>query len=120
MRWFLLSCLTLCSQARETSPFLDVEKLNTIGPAVEALIADNKLAGGSVLILHRGKTVYQEEFGYRNLKRKLPVEQDTLFRIYSMTKAITSAAALMLCEEGLLSLDDPISRHLPALSLIHI
>ncbi|MGJ8695385.1 MAG: serine hydrolase domain-containing protein [Verrucomicrobiaceae bacterium] len=115
MRWILILALTLSAHARQAGPTLNPDKLNAIGPAIEALIAEQKLAGGSVLVLHRGKTVYQQEFGYRNIDKKLPIEKDTLFRIYSMTKGITSAAALILCEEGKLSLDDPIGLHLPAL-----
>ena len=87
-----------------------------IPPAVEQLISEQKLAGAAVLIRQHGKVIYQEEFGYRDLENKLPMEEDTLFRIFSMTKAITSTAALMLCEEGKLSLDDPIDHYLPSLA----
>jgi len=88
------------------------EGLAKIGPAVEALVTEGKLAGGSVMVLRKGKVVYQNEFGFQDLEGWKPMAPDTIFRIFSMTKAVTSAAALMLCEEGKLSLDDPIQRHL--------
>jgi CubicO group peptidase (beta-lactamase class C family) len=87
-----------------------------IRPTVEKMISEGKLAGGSVLIIHQGKTVYHEQFGYRDLEKELPVEKDTLFRIYSMTKGLASTAALMLCEEGKMSLDDPVENYLPKLA----
>ena len=89
------------------------EALAKIDPAVESLIEKKKLAGGSVLVLRKGKVVYQKQFGFANRAAKKPVNKDTIFRIYSMTKGITSAAALMLHDEEKLHLDDPISKHLP-------
>ena len=92
---------------------VSAEGLAKIGPAVEALIAEKKLAGGSVLVMRKGHVVYLESFGHRDLEAGKAMAADTLFRIYSMTKGLTSAAALMLCEEGKLSLDDPIDLYLP-------
>lgn len=88
--------------------------LDAIGPAVESLIGDKKLAGANVLVLRKGQVVYEKSFG--NRAEGKPMQKDTLFRIFSMTKAITSTAALMLCEEGRMSLDDPVGKHLPALA----
>jgi len=90
--------------------------LERIGTAVESLIIEKKLAGANVLVLRKGKIVYEESFGMRDLDAQKPMKSDTLFRIYSMTKALTSAAALMLCEEGKLSLDDPVGNYLPELA----
>lgn len=90
-------------------------ELAKIRPTVEEMIASEKLAGGSVLIMRHGEVVYHEQFGYRDREKKLPMQKDTLFRIYSMTKGLTSTAALMLCEEGKMSLDDPIGLHLASL-----
>lgn len=96
------------------------EILAKIGPEIETLIEKKKLVGGSVLILRDGKIVYQNQFGYANRASKVPMKKDTIFRIYSMTKAITSAAALMLYEEKKLNLDDPITRFLPEFSLLNV
>lgn len=119
MKWLLLWCLPLGVFALEPLPKTDPAKvgmsgeaLEKIGPAVESLIAKKKLAGGSVLVLRKGQIVYQESFGHRDIASGKPMEDDTLFRIFSMTKGLASAAALMLCEEGKLSLDDPIDLYL--------
>lgn len=117
MRWLLLSALFLQANAKVPALVRGVStaKLAEIRPAVEQMISEKKLAGGAVLVMRHGEVVYQEEFGHRDLEKKLPVEKDTLYRIYSMTKGLTSALALMLCEEGKMSLDDPVGLHLPEL-----
>lgn len=89
------------------------DALAKIDPAVENLIETKRLAGGSVIVLRKGHIVYQKQFGLANRAEKTPVKKDTIFRIYSMTKGITSAAAMMLYDEGKLDLNDPISKHLP-------
>ena len=71
------------------------------------------LSGAVTLIWRKGEVVQQECLGKRNLETGAPMERDTLFRIASMTKPITTAAALMLMEDGKLSLDDPITRWAP-------
>ena len=70
-------------------------------------------AGISTLVAQRGKVVHLETFGWQDLETRKPITEDTIFRIYSMTKPITSAAVMMLCEEGRLRLSDPVSRHVP-------
>ncbi len=122
MKWMLWWSLPVMMWAQEPLPQsapakmgMSAEGLAKIGPAVESLIKNQKLAGGSVLILRKGHIVYQESFGHRDIEAGKPMEKDTLFRIFSMTKGLTSAAALMLCEEGKLSLDDPIELYLEEL-----
>jgi CubicO group peptidase (beta-lactamase class C family) len=92
---------------------MSAKRLAKVGETMNRFIKDNKIAGGIVLVARNGKVVFQETYGSRNLDGKLPVERDTIFRIYSMSKAITSAAALMLVEEGKLDLDAPVSKYLP-------
>ncbi|HEY5208819.1 MAG TPA: serine hydrolase domain-containing protein [Stellaceae bacterium] len=104
------------SQIVETKPDqvgLSSERLARIRPWMEKLVADNKLPGVQVVVARRGKAAYAECVGYRDVAAKTPVTEDTLYRIYSMTKAITSTAIMMLYEEGRFQLDDPISRYLP-------
>lgn len=93
---------------------MSAEKLAKVGEIMNRLIEDKKIAGGTVLVARNGKLMFQETYGLRNLDGKLPVERDTIFRIYSMSKAITSAAALMLVDEGRLELDAPVAKYLPA------
>ncbi len=124
--WALLPFLTGLVSAREIAvkplPRKDpaalgvsAEELGKIKSEVERLIQDGKLVGASVLVMKKGAIVYQENFGHRDREADKPMENDTLFRIFSMTKAITSAAALILMEEGKLKLDDPIEKFLPEL-----
>jgi len=67
-----------------------------------------------MVIQRRGKTVYSETLGLRDVTTKEPMTADTIFRIYSMTKPITTVAAMMLVEEGKLMLDEPVSKYIPA------
>src|SRR5262245_42415696 len=92
---------------------MSAEKLAKVADVMNGYIKDKKIAGGIVLVARNGKLVFQETYGLRKLEGKLPVERDTIFRIYSMSKAITSAAALMLVDEGKLDLDAPVSKYLP-------
>lgn len=71
------------------------------------------LAGALTLVWYRGKTLQINEFGYRDIDARVPMQRDTVFRIASMTKPVTVAAAMALAEEGRLSLRDPIAQWLP-------
>ena len=81
----------------------------SIGKMVEA----GSLAGAATLVWQDGKVVQAAGVGWSDIERKLPMKRDTLFRIASMTKPITSTAALMLFEEGRFALSDPITRWAP-------
>jgi CubicO group peptidase (beta-lactamase class C family) len=92
---------------------MSAEMLAKVGDFMNGFITDKKIAGGIVLVARNGKLVFQETYGLQDLDRKLPVERDTIFRIYSMSKAITSAAALILVDEGKLDLGASVSSYLP-------
>jgi CubicO group peptidase (beta-lactamase class C family) len=70
--------------------------------------------GAVAIIIRKGKIVYYKSFGNKDTETKSPMEKDDIFRIASQTKAITSVAAMMLNEEGKFSLDDPVSKFIPA------
>lgn len=95
-------------------------KLAKVDDEMAKLIEKQRLAGGVVMIARGGKIVHFKAYGQRDQEAELPMEQDTIFRIYSMTKAITTAAALMLYEEGKIGLDDPLSKHIPALKKLQV
>lgn len=95
-----------------TSGF-DTAALEHAPDALQTAIDSGDLAGGLTLIWRKGEVMQVATRGRRDLARDLPMERDTIFRIASMTKPITTAAALMLMEEGKLSLDDPITRWAP-------
>lgn len=92
----------------------DAGRLARIDRHFDRYVDDGRLAGYLVSVARHGKVVHLSARGRRDLETDRPVEVDTLWRMYSMTKPITSVAALMLYEEGLLELTDPISRWLPA------
>jgi CubicO group peptidase (beta-lactamase class C family) len=87
--------------------------LAQIAPALQAVVDAGDLSGAVTLIWRKGEVVQVETLGSRDLAAKAPMQRDTLFRIASMTKPVTSAAALMLLEEGKLALSDPITKWLP-------
>jgi CubicO group peptidase (beta-lactamase class C family) len=89
-------------------------KLARIGEFFRNEVATGKIPGAVLLIRQHGKPVYSETFGVRDVATKLPITPDTIFRLYSMTKPITSVAAMMLIEEGKLRLDDPLSKYIPS------
>src|SRR6202012_348895 len=74
-----------------------------------------RIPGAVVMIARNGKVVYHEAFGVQDPATGAPMQKDSIFRMYSMTKPITGVAVLMLMEDGKLSLSDPISEYLPAL-----
>ncbi|MFC3079317.1 serine hydrolase domain-containing protein [Phenylobacterium terrae] len=90
------------------------ERLQRIDRFIEEkYIGPGRLPCAQVLIARRGEVVHETVLGHRDLERGLPCEADTLFRIYSMTKPITSVAFMMLVEEGKVALDDPVDRYIP-------
>jgi CubicO group peptidase (beta-lactamase class C family) len=80
----------------------------------EKYIAPGRMAGIQFLLARKGQTVHETVLGYRDAERGTPLTADTVFRIYSMTKPVTSVALMQLVEEGAIALDDPVARHIPA------
>jgi CubicO group peptidase (beta-lactamase class C family) len=72
-----------------------------------------RFPGTQLLVYRRGKVVHSAVQGFADVERKVPIKDDTIFRIYSMTKPITSVAFLMLLEEGKVALDDPVHKYIP-------
>ena len=94
--------------------------LAKIDTVMADLVRDKKLAGGIVLVARHGKIVYFQSSGLMDIEANKPMTNDAILRFYSMTKAITTAAALALCEDGKLGLDDPVSKHLPELKALKV
>ncbi len=90
------------------------EGLDRVSDYIRNEIATGTFPGAILLIQQHGKPVYSENFGVRDVATKLPMDADTIFRLYSMSKPITSVAAMMLVEDGKLKLDDPVSKYIPA------
>jgi CubicO group peptidase (beta-lactamase class C family) len=83
-------------------------------------IAGNKIPGAIMMIQRNGKTVYFSSFGVRDPGTKASMTPDSIFRIYSMSKPITTVAAMMLVEEGKLQLDEPLSKYIPAFANVKV
>ena len=96
------------------------ERLNRIRPAFEAEVAAGRLPGAVVMVARRGRLAYAEALGSRDKAAGAPMSMDAVFRIYSMTKPMTSVAAMMLVEEGRLHLTDPVGRYLPGFDRLQV
>src|SRR5882724_334107 len=94
----------------------NLQKLQRVGEYLREQIANGKIPGAIVLIRQHDKPVYHEFFGVRDVATKLPMTDDTIFRLFSMTKPITSVAAMMLVDKGKLRLNDPVAKYIPSFS----
>jgi CubicO group peptidase (beta-lactamase class C family) len=94
---------------------LDAGRLERITDHLERnYITPRKIAGCQVTVARRGHTAYFKSLGHMDLERNKPMADDAIFRIYSMTKPITSIALMMLYERGYFQLNDPVSRYVPS------
>jgi len=99
---------------------LSAPRLRKIDGWMDRLVDSGKLAGLSVMVSRRGRLAYERHAGLADIARSLPMQPDSIVRIYSMTKPLTSVALLMLYEDGLFQLDDPISDVLPYFKDMHV
>jgi CubicO group peptidase (beta-lactamase class C family) len=102
------------------SPGFSPDELRRVGDYIRNEIATGKIPGAILLIQQHGQPVYFENFGVRDVATQLPMTADTIFRLYSMSKPITSVAAMMLVEDGKLKLDDPVSKYIPAFADVKV
>jgi CubicO group peptidase (beta-lactamase class C family) len=96
------------------------DKLAKIGDFFKNEVATGKIPGAIVLIQQHGKPVYHESFGVQDVVSKAPITDKTIFRLFSMTKAITAVTSMMLLEEGKIKLDDPISKYIPSFADVKV
>jgi CubicO group peptidase (beta-lactamase class C family) len=104
----------LAVEAEPVEVGLDAGRLARLDRHFRAYVEDGRLAGWSVLVSRHGRIAHLARFGQRDAEAGLPVELDTLWRIYSMTKPVVSVAAMSLYEEGAFALTDEVSRFIPA------
>lgn len=97
----------------------DSGRLDHIRSWMDGYVADRKYAGSSVLIARGGDVVFDYATGERSVEDDTPFERDTVARIYSMTKPVTTTALMMLAEKGLFHLDAPVSDFIPAFADCH-
>jgi CubicO group peptidase (beta-lactamase class C family) len=93
---------------------LSIEKLSRIDNFINAEIATGKIPGAIVLIQRHGKPVYFRTFGKRDVDAGIAMTEDAIFPIHSVTKTITSFAAMMLVDRGKIALEDPVSKYIPS------
>ena len=107
-----MSASTTVSAAEANAP--STEKLQVLSDFFESEVATGKISGAVVLIQQHGRPVYLKTFGMRDVRTGTPMTTDTIFALRSMTKPITSLAAMMLVDAGKLSLDDPVAKYVPS------
>ena len=105
-------CLSVVAQTAAAGG-VAAERLERIDGAVNAAIAAGEIPGAVALVFHDGSLAYEKAFGHADLATRSPMQTDTVFRIASMTKAITTVGVMLLYEEGHFQLNDPLSDFLP-------
>jgi CubicO group peptidase (beta-lactamase class C family) len=96
------------------------DRLDRVNQLVQGYVDEGKLAGAVTMLSREGEVFHFESHGLADIDRGLPMENDSIFRIYSMTKPITSVAVMMLYEEGHFSLDDPVGKFIPELGRMKV
>ncbi len=98
----------------------DPDRLRRIDEHFARYVDDGRLAGWLITVSRRGRLAHVSCYGARDAEAGLPVEPDTLWRVYSMSKPVTSVAAMMLYEEGAFELTDPVSRFIPSFGDVRV
>jgi len=106
--------------ARPESVGLSPNRLQRISDNLHTLIEQDRLAGAVTLVARRGKVAHIEAHGWQDREQKVEMKPDAIFRIASMTKPITSAAVMMLYEEGHFKLEDPVAKFIPELKDLRV
>ena len=110
----LTAGLGLTAQAASSSP--DSPRWQHLDRFLQQQTTAEGYPGAVAVVERDGTLLFSQHYGYQDIARTQPMREDSIFRIYSMTKPVVSAAALLLLEEGALSLDDPLSHFLPSFS----
>ena len=100
-------------QASPEEVGMSSERLGRLDAAMQKAVESGELPGAVVLIARDGQLVYAKSFGWQDRDKKIPMRNDSIFRLYSMTKPVVSVAAMMLVEQGRLGLQEPVSKYIP-------
>jgi len=87
--------------------------LDAFDRGIQSIVDENRITGMVTMLARHGTVVHSASFGYQDVGKQFPMQSDTIFRIYSMTKPVTGVAMMILYERGLWNLDDPVSKHVP-------
>ena len=100
-------------QAAEAAPAFTEEGIAALEATMGKYLADGRLYGVHTRLVHKGEVVSDYLAGLRGLESQTPIEDDTIYRIYSMSKPVTGVAMMMLYEDGMFDLDDPVTKFVP-------
>jgi CubicO group peptidase (beta-lactamase class C family) len=92
---------------------MSTQRLGRLDAAIQKAVDSGELPGAVVFIARDGQLVYAKSFGWQDREKKIPMSNDSIFRLYSMTKPVVSVAAMILVEEGKLGLQEPVSKYIP-------
>lgn len=104
-----------CSHTPEPYP-----GLKQLPGHLQALVDEKQIPGAVVMVAEKGQLLHRSVVGYQDLDTRKPMQDDSIFRLYSMSKPITSVAIMMLKEEGKLSLEDPLEKYIPAFKNVQV
>ena len=107
--------LAACAGMPQQGAGFSKERLDALTERMQADVQKGQIPGAVMLVARNGSIAYFEALGTRDPKTGAPMQKDSVFRIYSMSKPIVTAAAMILVEEGRLQLSDPVSTYLPEL-----
>ena len=108
-----LAVIQSCNQNKGNQTLTQESGVKLLDSFFNTAVAKTEIPGGVVNIAHNGKNVFNKAYGYRNIRNKVPMQNNDIFRMASMTKALTAVALLQLYERGLLFLDDKVSKYIP-------
>ncbi|HLZ06488.1 MAG TPA: serine hydrolase domain-containing protein [Bradyrhizobium sp.] len=122
---FLTAAIALPARAEGTfdipaGAHFNPQKLAKVGDYLREEVTGGKIPGAVLLIQQHGKPVYHEFIGVRDVATKEPMTDDTIFRLFSMTKPLTSVVAMQLIDQGKMSLDDPVSKFIPSFANVKL
>jgi CubicO group peptidase (beta-lactamase class C family) len=126
LQLLILPVMALALTAREipvvtpSKAGLSEAKLTEVDRFMERAVTDQKIAGGIIIIAHGGQVGFFHTYGLMDLEAKKSMSPDTIFRISSMSKSITTAAALLLYDLGKPRLDDPVSKFIPGFASVKV
>ena len=106
--------ISIQSSRRQGASIMNAKKLEGIQKLLNEMVDTSYVAGVNCMMLHKGKEIGYYEAGYSDLKTKKPLTRDTIFLLYSMSKPITAAAAMLLLEQGKFDLLDPVEKYIPS------
>lgn len=126
LTWLILSTTQLYAAERDLKVVapnyvgLSDEGLKALSSAMAKTVEDGKIAGVVTMIARHGKIAHFNALGYQDLENKVPMEKDSIFRIFSMTKPVAGVALMVLFEQGKFKLSDPVEKYIPEFSNLQV